>query len=194
MKLVNKMYYLVLALAVVFTLNNCSQEEITSQDVELNKSTNDVLAKKKVSSANGQAGYEFPFGFQNLAFHVSMDADGNVSGSWQSNYNDIDDDAFDINTHGVIQCATFVGDNRVTMSGTITHLKAGSYWTDGVFRPAVEVGQFAAFAVIDNGEGKNAEPDQFIDVIFNLDELFCFDAPAFLQFVDITNGNIQVNN
>ena len=193
MKLVKKMYVLVLALAVVFTLNNCSTDEISLQDDELSKTTNDQLAKKKVSSANGQAGYVFPFGYQNLAFHVSMDADGNVSGSWQSNYNDTDDDAYDINTHGVIECATFVDDNRVTMSGTITHINAGSFWTDGVIIPAVEVGQFAAFAVIDNGEGKNADPDQFTDVIF-LDELFCFDAPAFIPFIDITNGNIKVKN
>ena len=94
-----------------------------------------------------------------------MDVDGNVSGSWQSNYNDANDD-FDINTHGTIECVTFVGNKMATMAGTITHANTGAYWDPF----ELEINDKAYFEVIDNGEGKHGTPDQFSDLFVGLNQ------------------------
>lgn len=186
MKSLKKMYYLVLALA--FVIYNCSTDEITTQLEE-----NDNLSFKKMSqSASGQAGLIFNYGegslngYQSFSFQVTMDVDGNVTGSWQSNYNDSMDDTKDINTHGAIDCVMFDG-NRAIMAGTLTNVTEGGFWE------SVQEGTYAYFEVVDNGEGENSLTDKFSDIYFGLNMLYCgydFGVPL----VDINNGNIQVNN
>lgn len=195
MKTIMKLCYFALAFTVMFTLNSCSNDELLPQNEELSKTVNDnVNAKMKVASASGQAGLNWEQGeggfngHQSFSFHASMDAEGNVSGSWQSNYNDSGNNEFDINTHGTIECITFVGDNRATMSGTVTSFNAGEFWDDF----ELDINDKAYFEVIDNGEGSKSDPDQFSDVFVALGELFCGDFNVAL--LDINNGNIQVKN
>ena len=186
MKSLKKMYYLVLA--IVFVMYNCSTDEITTQVEE-----NDNLSFKKMAqSASGQAGLIFNYGegslngYQSFSFQVTMDVYGNVSGSWQSNYNDSMDDTKDINTHGTIDCVIF-DDNRAIMAGTLTVVNEGGYWEP------VQVGTYAYFEVVDNGEGENSLPDEFSDIYFGLGTLYC-GADFGVPLSYINNGNIQVNN
>ena len=185
MKSLKKFYYLVLTLA--FVVYNCSIEDVTTQMEE----TNIISFKKMDQSASGQAGLIFeygegyPNGYSSFTFHVTKDVDGNVTGSWQSNFNDSMDDAYDISTHGIIDCVIFDG-NRAIMAGTLTSVNQGGNW--GV----VQEGTYTYFQVVDNGEGENSLPDQFSDIYVGLSDLYCFDINV--PLVDINNGNIQVNN
>lgn len=186
MKSLKKFYYLVLTLA--FVVYNCSTEDVTTQIEE----TNTISFKKMNQSASGQAGLIFNYGegslngYQSFSFQVTKDVDGNVTGSWQSNYNDSMDDTKDINTHGTINCVIFDG-NRAIMAGTLTVVNEGGYWE------SVQEGTYAYFEVVDNGEGENSLPDQFSDIYFGLGTLYC-GADFGVPLSYINNGNIQVNN
>jgi hypothetical protein len=192
-----KSYFFAISVLFAFSFSSCSQDEIDTSSYEefnLTKS-NKINSKKKRASASGQGGLIFEQGaggfngFQSFSFHVSIDRNGEVSGSWQSNFNDSLDNSFDINTHGIIDCVTFVGTNQATMSGRVTSVKAGEFWDSIIIYDATDL---AYFEVIDNGEGSNSPADQFSDLYVGLDQLYCGDFNVTL--IDISNGNIQVRN
>lgn len=170
-----QMYFIALACGL-FLFNSCNSDDLSiTQNAE-----NELSAKKKESSVNGQGGLIINDEFANFAFHATVDTDGNVSGSWQSFAS-----GQDVETHGTIDCLTFIDDNTVVLTGTITKVKKN----DGQW-PGAEIGNQIWFKVRDNGEGSKSSPDQFSD--YYLSSAGCTNFNVGLN--DITNGNIQVKN
>lgn len=84
--------------------------------------------------------------------------------------------------HGIVTCMTFYG-NRAWL---------GVYFTKST-NPSAEDTE-GILRVVDNGEGKNADPDQISYIAFgNVDAAaFCDATPDFPLLHDVESGNIQV--
>ena len=143
-----------------------------------------------VSSARGGVHWTIPlpnpFGVvvvnQPLAFDVSKDADGSVTGNFVY-HQIVEGESF--NFHVDATCMNVYDGNRAKIGGVIT------YSND----PTLPAGVFAWFQVFDNGQGSNAPPDRSSLVGFGdeaANEAFCNSAnlPRFGPW-DI-QGNIQV--
>ena len=140
-----------------------------------------TTAAPKVSSANGQGGLTLDYmngQQQQFSFHATKDANGNVSGSWESN-----SPGQDIRTHGNIECLTILADGKTAvMSGVVTQVEGNGF-------PGVTPGAHVWFKVQDNGEGANATEDTFSDYFF-VSNTTCANFNVVLHPID--NGNIQV--
>lgn len=159
-------------------LSSCAKEDPLS-DQKFNSEFNQDLntAKGKKASASGQAGLTIDGTAQHFAFHATKDADGNVSGSWETK-----SPSQNVRTHGTIDCMGFPNTNTAYLTGTVTQTNA-----DNPF--GVVVGDQIWFKVQDNGEGANADSDVFSDYyLFDVCEDFLVD------LLEITNGNIQVKS
>ena len=180
MKIFNKMYYLVLALAVVFTLNNCSNDQISPQNEEEISTMDDMFAKKNSPSASGQGSYFVYYGGieynRKFSFHSNTMPDGSVKGNGVLTFTGGEEKImFDID-------CMIIEDNKATMTGVITKSKYTPEWEDW----------YCWFMVVDNGEGSNAEADAMTKFFlwpaeFGTD-CNLYDDPIF----EIESGNIQV--
>jgi len=120
---------------------------------------------------------------QPLAFTARKYADGSVSGHFE--YHQIVEGAsYDFGVD--VTCMNVYGGTRAKIGGVVRQS------TD----PTIPVGTFAWFQVFDNGEGRNAPPDQSSLVGFGdeaANEAFC-DSPNLPRFGpwDV-QGNVQVH-
>jgi len=136
-------------------------------------------------SANGQGGIDYGGGLkiQHFSFHANTDNSGNVSGSFELKSPDQN-----IRVHGTIFCLRIYNDGKTAfLKGIITELN-GSF-------PGLDVGDPMFFWVRDNGEGANAQTDQFSDAfISGNNNCPSPPQPEVLGFsmLNISNGNIQV--
>jgi hypothetical protein len=192
MKLVNKMYYLVLALVVVFTLNNCSTDQIAPQEEEGISIKKDVVEQSQRNNGNGvihhvSAGGNDAceaFGLEpgcdgNFSLTVNMRADGTVTGQWQDTFAG---GGFGI--HATIDCM-FVDGNMAIVSGYVTH---GSF--DG---ETDATGQYIITKVVDNGTSNNDTPDQISFSYSVTDEFSCeLYANSNFALFDLTRGQVKV--
>jgi hypothetical protein len=129
-------------------------------------------------SANGQGTLNLPYmnGIaQHFSFHANTDANGNVSGSFESK-----SPGQDIRVHGTITCMQILADGKTAvLTGTVTKVVGEGF-------PIAE-GNPIYFKVQDNGEGANAADDRFSDYfVFGVCQNFAVALPP------IVSGNIQV--
>jgi hypothetical protein len=112
---------------------------------------------------------------QHFAFHANKDANGNVSGTWESK-----SAGQDIRAHGTINCLTILSDGKTAvLTGVVTHVVGNGF--------PLNIGDPIWFKVQDNGEGSNSTNDRFTDYYVFGD---CINWNAY--FPQITGGNIQV--
>jgi hypothetical protein len=139
-----------------------------------------------VASATGSGHFQYPSptggtALRTFSFEAHAYSDGTVSGNAQVKNRATDQT---LNIH--IDCLNIMG-NLAVISGTA--------WS--ATGPGNTDGDGAIFAVIDNGEGTNAAPDQ-ATYAYTGSGLVCTDAhsPADLDpslFYDVEGGNIQVS-
>jgi hypothetical protein len=145
--------------------------------------TQETLSHKEAlaSYANGEATLSLAYlnGVQHFTFHATKDAEGNVTGSWESK-----SPGQLLRTHGTLTCLTFIDDKTAYMTGVVTH-KVGE-GSPGQY----EVGMPVWFKVRDNGEGDNSNPDEFTDY-YSLDGIQCVNYEQ-ASIHPVINGNIQV--
>jgi hypothetical protein len=176
MKALYKFFGIILLSIAVFS--GC--QESTSDPTSVSN-TQSPLLKGSGPSASGQgriAGTDRTF-----AFSAVTHPDGSVSGQGQLTYTH---NGNDVKIHFTIDCISVV-DNQATMSGIVTN--------SNVFEP----GGPCYFKVVDNGEGKNASPDEMTGFLFcepDDPDLLCAqltcDNDLPLELFLVENGNIQV--
>ena len=177
----HQFYFLAFTVGVFLTLTNCSNEQLLL-DNELSEITESKLSKSAKSTVSGQGGLSFGEGTkkQHFSFHASLDSNGNVSGSWESK----SPSQNSLRSHGVIDCVTFLDDKTAILSGTITKIVKGDEGTFGNYI----VGNSVWFKVVDNGDGKQSNADQFSDYFGGVGGCQLFN----VGLRDIETGNIQV--
>jgi hypothetical protein len=134
-----------------------------------------------VASATGSGHMVRPDGtFRSFSFTARRYADGTSKGELQLNSR-----SFDVVVHIKIDCLRVVG-NVAYMSGRITRV---SNPDEG------EVGELNRVEVRDNGEGRNAPPDQVSTIPVNpgdRDPTTCVDPPTNTTIRTVHRGNVQV--
>lgn len=126
-------------------------------------------------SANGHANLLIAGEKQTFSFDVRTMPDGTDQGTFQ-----VKSRGQDITAHGVLDCLRVDG-NTAHVSGVITKSK------EPVFGGAT----FVLFTVVDSGEGANAPPDTWSDVLVFSASVSCdlfSGAPVF----PVEEGNFQV--
>ena len=108
-----------------------------------------------------------------FSFNAVQEDDGTVKGHLVYHVR-----GADISFEMDIDCMTITG-NRATLSGTVTSVSDNAPWF-------LFVGAHGAFSEEDNGQGNNAAPDRFSDVLF---PGFC--SANYVTYIPIS-GNIQV--
>ena len=191
MKLVNKMYYSVLALAVVFTLNNCSTDQIAPQEeegisikkdvVEQNHRNNGNPVIQRVSAGGndwcGGIGLE-PGCDGNFSLIANKRADGTVTGQWQDTL-----PGGGSGIHVDIDCM-YVEDNIALVSGFVKH---GSVDGQDI------TGLYVIVRVVDNGTSNNDPYDQVSPIFPVPADLSCevyADIPV--PLFDLTKGQVKI--
>jgi hypothetical protein len=189
---------LALTIGCFIVLNGCNKEGITPSvneevvTVQNGGTVSDaVTTRAKGPSANGQGFLKVGYleGSQTFSFHANTDGNGNVTGSWQSNWQS-ENPGLGGKFHGTIDCLNILADGKTArMSGIVTHVTGDCC---PYFGFETEVGGIIWFEVQDNGEGANATEDTFSDWFFFGDfPTTCADDWDAILF-PIENGNIQV--
>ncbi len=134
-----------------------------------------------VKSVTGSGHFRINGKLRNFAFNAREYADGTVDGQWQ-----VHNRKMDAKGHGEVTCLTFIG-NQAWLGGFATSGVASA-------PPNNEV----AWRVVDNGEGKNALPDDQISLQFftgpaGFASSYCDATPAAPDLNDIEAGNIKIH-
>lgn len=138
-----------------------------------------ALAGGNPSATGGGTALEFG-ALSTFTFNAIEHKDGTVKGNLVSHLRFVDG-----TIHMDIDCLNITG-NTATLSGTVTKVKGKDPPPPWIF-----VGQNGVFQVEDNGEGGNAPPDLFSDVLLR-DGVSCeSDFPT--PYIPIS-GNIQVKS
>ena len=140
-----------------------------------------AASNQVVASATGSGHMVRPDGtFRSFSFTARKYADGTSKGELQLNSR-----SFDVVVHIKIDCLRVVG-NVAHMSGRITRVNNPD---EG------EVGELNRVEVRDNGEGRNAPPDQISTIPANpgdADPTTCADPPTNATIRPVQRGNVQV--
>ena len=133
-----------------------------------------------MQSATGAGNFFTSSGFlREFAFTVLKYSDGSVQGEAQ-----VRNPALGTLRHFQLDCLSIRNGNLAIASGTVTSAE----------NPAL-IGAPAIFAVQDNGQGANSEPDQVSDGVYLNRPFTCETAPTALALsvlVPIDAGNVQV--
>lgn len=170
-----QLYFLAVA-CCLFVLNSCSKEDVTiSEDPS---SVEDALRKGNSPAASGQGTIDF--GAENkrhFSFQAKMLKDGSVKGSGQLTYT-----SGELKVKFSIDCITVTGNIAILSGNIISNSNNPEY-----------AGSACRFSVMDNGEGKNADPDLMtpMQTFPGLESIACdYNGVGFLEVLE---GNIQVN-
>jgi hypothetical protein len=181
-----KIYFTTICGAAILLFTACSrngQEEVVKIDPVEPMSQANSANNIQLASAGGQATLFLAHlngEVQHFWFHVQKDANGNVSGSWETK-----SPGQDLRTHGILNCLTFIDDHTVFITGIVTK-KIGGLDYPGQY----EVGMPVWFKVKDNGEGNQSDADEFTDY-YSLDGIECVNYEQ-ASLHPIISGNIQV--
>lgn len=185
---------LALTLVCIITLFGCKKEQdaptAKKEFLTEQKVTTALTTRGSRASASGQGALRLDYmngRVQHFAFHANTDANGKVSGSFESKSPGQNGRA-----HGTIDCLTVLPDGKTAiMSGFVTQVIGDGYVVDF----GVKVGDPIWLKVQDSGEGVNAGKDLFTDYQFFPFQVPCsFDigSEIGLDLYPILNGNIQV--
>lgn len=132
-------------------------------------------------SASGEGSLDLPYmnGIaQHFSFHANTAADGTISGTFESRSR-----GQGTRVHGNITCMNILPDGKTAiLQGIVTQTIENDF--------GIEVGSLIYFKVRDNGEGSNADPDQFSDYFAPTANFNCTNLNVALN--PISGGNIQV--
>jgi hypothetical protein len=173
-----------LGLATLAALFLVGCEQVPLEPTRL--SPDAVLAAKGPveSSARGSGHFTYLGEYRTFAFTVGKSVDGTTTGQFQ-----LQSRHTDSTLRGKVECISFDG-NSAWFASRITHTN----------NPAYPVGMVLGTVVVDNGEGRNANPDQVsLAFPFNPQDppVWCNSSLAtiiaiFGPPIDIENGNVQV--
>ena len=167
-----------LILLLVMIVTSCNENV---SDPALNNSGQVSLSKIVHRVSVGGCDITPPGQDRNFSLVAKINSNGEVSGQWQDGFG-----GGHGSIHVAVDCLTMVGDNAAIVGGVITH---GTY--DGIDLS----GERAVTAVVDNGEGHNADPDQislsFFSPIFPIGDCSDYTLDQFPLF-DISCGQVQV--
>ena len=183
---------LALTVGLLITNSSCTKEKVAPSAhedavlVQKDATNSKTLTTRGAgASANGQGALMLDYmngRVQHFAFHASTDANGIVTGSFESKSPGQDGRA-----HGTINCLTVSPDGKTAiMSGVVTHVVGDGYLGFGV-----KVGTPIWLKVEDNGQGANVVKDRFTDFYFLDTPLLCNEDLG-ISLAPILNGNIQV--
>ena len=177
-----QLYLTFFACGLFLTLNSCDSNELSISPDEMNElqmKKTEVSAKGNSPSVNGQGTITLVNGTsRHFSFHANTNKDGSISGNGVLTYTEGERKImFDIN------CLS-IDEGTATISGNITKDKQVDAY----------IGSVIWFQVVDNGEGKNAAPDQMTLMITNSSIECDSDLSYTLAFYDIEGGNIQLKN
>lgn len=195
------------ATALVLTLGAaCDSALPTPTGVEQTSAVASVSHGAVVLSATGAGNGVYSFeppatGWRTFAFNAKVHADGTAEGQLE-----VHNTANDNGLHGEVVCMNAIGDGIYGIAVHVTRL----YGTFAAGQLPNLTGDYAVFAVRDNGEGAKAAPDQFTGVDLtgvtpggtNLALAVCAHPAAFgfvpavvaSLMVDLQDGNIQVHD
>jgi hypothetical protein len=141
-----------------------------------------------VEAVSGSGHFMMPRGLSTFSFHAVRYEDGTVEGRWQHRRHY--EQGAGAKRKGYVTCFSIVG-NRAWLGGIVDHAN----------NPTV-VDRWTRMTVIDNGEGKKAEPDMVstpnwtpVDHIPQAEELaaaFCEEMPEDMAYQPIIAGNAQI--
>jgi len=191
----------VAALALI-TVTACQKEAATEASSPPDPLAASQAAGPVVLAATGAGNGVYSFvqgtGWRTFAFNARRYADGTVDGQIQ-----VHNQAADNGLHGRVVCMGEVGNGIL---GIGAHVTTYGTFTEGNIPNLT--GDYALFAVRDNGEGSGTPPDQFtgVDITgtlpngLNLALAICANPAAFgftpevvqSLMVDVQSGNIQV--
>lgn len=140
-----------------------------------------AVADSALPSASGFGQVHLGLPFRNFAFSATKSADGTASGNAQ-----LENRTNGFRGHIAIDCLNVLG-NTAVMTGVVTSSTS----------PNIPVGSDAFFAVQDNGEGPNAQPDEITSAYFFLGIPCTYvtdPAQLALFFYTIETGEIQVSS
>ena len=167
------MYYLVLALAVVFTFANCSTDEIAPQNEEgkskvednsfVERQGNPVIHHVSAGSNDFCQPFDPPGCDGNFSLTANMRADGTVTGQFQDTYA-----GGGLGIHVNIDCMIIDG-NTAIVGGIATHGYSNFFGDEDL------AGKYVVTKVVDNGTSNNDPLDQISYSWFWLDINGCQD-------------------
>jgi len=140
-----KFYTAAIPCVIFLVTTGCSKSNLgESFKMSANNETKQTFAfnGNGLSYANGQAALFLSHlngEVQHFSFHIEKDAEGNVTGSWESK-----SPSQGLRTHGRLNCITFIDNHTAYMTGVVTQ-KVGE-----VFPGEYEVGMPVWFKVRDN--------------------------------------------
>jgi hypothetical protein len=174
MRTFQNLLWIVVVLSI-FAFSGCNENV---SDPGLDNSNQASLSKIDHSVSVGGCDQVPPGEDRNFSLVATMNSDGQVSGQWQ--------DGFGGGTgsiHVAVDCMIMVGDNAAIVGGVITN---------GTVNGVDVSGQRAVTAILDGGEGNNADPDQISYSLIG-PNLTCstFDFQQF-PLSDINCGQVQV--
>lgn len=165
----------IVLLLSIWAFSGCNENV---SDPGLNNSDQGSLSKIVHRVSVGGCDLLPPGEDRNFSLVATMNSEGEVSGQWQDGFG-----GGVGSIHVAVDCMTMINDNAAIVSGVITN---------GTWNGVDVSGQRAVTAVVDNGEGSNADPDQ-ISYSYMGPNLTC-STYTFGQFLllDIQCGQVQV--
>ena len=161
-------------------------EAVLEPEVSVDVSSAALAKGPVVQSVTGSGSFLLNGNNRTFSFTARILADGSVDGQWVR-VNHTEESRF--TSHGVVTCLNII-ENEAWIGGLAT----GGFVSDP---PNNEV----SWRVVDNGQGRNAPPDQIsLQLLwFNtqppgIAAWYCGATPSFPTYNDVVNGNIQVRD
>ncbi len=171
--------------SILLVFVGCTTDEITTEDSNQNLVVEQSQERGSGPSASGHGTLSLEDippsgeGFRHFTFHAREKNNGSIHGSGVLTYV-----GGQLNLKFDIDCLSIDG-NTAIMSGVVTQNQQN---------PA-QVGSLCWFAVTDNGEGNNADPDEIALFYTGTDPVVYNCANDFaVPYYEIEGGNIQVRD
>jgi len=184
MRTLLKFFGVILLSVVIFS--GCNEN--TSETSPVSSDQGSLLkGSKVVANITGSGNFVVGGKMRVFTFNARSYSDGSVDGHFNLNRTDVG-----VHYSGSITCISIEG-NKASFVGIIENSN----------NPGIPVGNYQFFAIADNGQGKNAPPDQITLSFYGLTpedvEFFCGgfydpDTDPDLDWYNVESGNIVIHN
>jgi len=178
--LLSNLYWSCIILIATLFVSSCAEDDIllsSNRALNLAEAPSEINAARSIGPWAGGQGWLFIFeGYQNFAFHVRTDKNGNTSGTWE-----VKSRGQEVRAHGTLDCLGIIAGNEAFMTGEVTLVAENNPLN-------IVVGDRVYLKVRDNGKGGKNPPDEFTDIYVTA--FSCIDVS--LPFMPIERGNIRV--
>jgi hypothetical protein len=165
-------------------LVSCSKDVTLSIKDSPDRNSSEMLSSKEPSITGGGTTIEGGK-VSSFSFNAIKHKDGSVTGKMIYQWREAG-----VNMQVDIDCLTISG-NKARMAGYCTKI-----YGQGIPADYVTEGAWTSFVVEDNGEGKDANPDNISAIVFYLGTnppLPCSNVNAFATYLPVS-GNIQIHH